>query len=98
MPSLRSGFCLCRVRFTAYLSLLVRFYAYRLGLLSVVYMPYDVLVGRCLAALWTLSFAVVFSVVGSLLAFPLLSRLFLLGAFLYCSCGCIPSGDALGIL
>ena len=55
-------------------------------------------ISRYWAAFCALSFAVVFSVVGSLLAFPLLSRLFLLGAFLYCSCGCIPSGDALGIL
>ena len=67
-----------------YLSLLVRFYAYRLGLLSVVYMPYDVLVGRCLAALWTLSFPVVFSAVGSLCFFGIRGFLFLLGTFLYC--------------
>ena len=60
--------------------------------------PYGVLGGRCWAAFCALSFAVVFSVVGSLCFFGIRGCLFLLGAFLYCSRGCIPSGDALGIL
>ncbi len=55
-------------------------------------------IGRCWAAFFALSFVVVFSIVGNLLAFLLKSHLFLLRTFLYCSYGCIPFGDALGIL
>ena len=60
------------VRLTAYLSLLVRFYASHFARGSFYCnTPYGVLVGRCWAAFCDLSFAVVFSVVGNLLAFPL---------------------------
>ena len=55
-------------------------------------------ISRCWAAFCALFFAVVFSVVGNLLAFMLSSRLFLLGTFLYCCRVCIPFGDALWIL
>ena len=51
----------------------------------------------CWAAFCALSFAVVFSVVGSLLYFRL-SLVCFVGDVLYCLCGCIPFGDALGIL
>ena len=65
-PRFARGFCLCRVRLTAYLSLLVRFYISRLawGFSIVIRLAafWSVVVGRRSCAL---SFAVVFSVVGS---------------------------------
>ncbi len=61
-------------------------------------MPYGVLYCSLLSTFRALSFAVVFSVVGSLCFLGVRGCLFLLGMFLYCSRGCIPFGDALGIL
>ena len=45
---------------------------------------------RC--CLWTLSFAVVFSIVGNSLTFPLRLRLFLLGPFCIARANASPSG------
>ena len=65
-----------RIRLAAYLSLFVRFYVYfmsfaSLGALSIVIRLAAFFISRCWVTFWALSFTVVFSVVGSLLTFPL---------------------------
>ena len=98
-PSLRSGFFYCNAPYGVFVSARSNLcYSLRSEFLLLVIRLTAFFISRYWATFCALSFTVMFSVIGSLCFFGIRGCLFLLGAFLYCSRGCIPFGDALGIL
>ena len=91
--SLRSGFLLMRVRLTACLCLTP---LASLGILLLGIRLAAFFINRCLAIFCALSFAVVFSVVGSLYRFRFSFICFCWGRFCIASAGASPSGTRQG--